>query len=124
MALRGMSQANMNLGISQETEITDGVYTRGLDWSRVVSTDAPSRHRDGVAVFYQSSTRFAVEVVQKFWSKVVGFQMVTGEWRWYIIGCYLAPDDTSMIEIVVTAPKEQPRDAELLVAGEFNMKPS
>ena len=29
-ALRGMSQANMDLGILQETKLTDGVYTRGL----------------------------------------------------------------------------------------------
>ena len=28
LALRGMSQANMDLGILQETKITDGVYTR------------------------------------------------------------------------------------------------
>ena len=28
-ALRGMSQANMDLGILQETKITNGVYTRG-----------------------------------------------------------------------------------------------
>ena len=29
MALRGMSQANMDLGILQETKLTDGIYTRG-----------------------------------------------------------------------------------------------
>ena len=28
-ALRGMSQANMDLGIFQETKVIDGVYTRG-----------------------------------------------------------------------------------------------
>ena len=28
-ALRGMSQANMELGIFQETKITDGVYNPG-----------------------------------------------------------------------------------------------
>ena len=28
-ALRGMSQANMDLGIFQETKVTDGIYTRG-----------------------------------------------------------------------------------------------
>ena len=28
-ALRGISQANMDLGILQETKITNGVYTRG-----------------------------------------------------------------------------------------------
>ena len=28
-AMRGMSQANMNLGIFQEKKLTNGVYTRG-----------------------------------------------------------------------------------------------
>ena len=28
-ALRGMSQANMDLGILQETKLTDGIYTLG-----------------------------------------------------------------------------------------------
>ena len=28
-ALRGMSQDNMDLGILQETKLTDGIYTRG-----------------------------------------------------------------------------------------------
>ena len=28
-ALRGMSQANMDLGIFKETKVTDGIYTRG-----------------------------------------------------------------------------------------------
>ena len=41
-ALRGMSQANMDLGILQETKITDGVYTRGSAGYKFIATDAPS----------------------------------------------------------------------------------
>ena len=41
-ALRGMSQANMDLGIFQETKVTDGIYTRESAWYIVVATDAPS----------------------------------------------------------------------------------
>ena len=41
-ALRGMSQANMDLGILQETKITNGVYTRGSAGYKVIATDAPS----------------------------------------------------------------------------------
>ena len=41
-ALRGISQANMNLGIFQEKKVTDGIYTRGLYGYSVVATDAPS----------------------------------------------------------------------------------
>ena len=36
--------------------------------------------------------------------------------------CYLAPDDTSMIDSVVAALKERPRGAKLLVVGDFNAK--
>ena len=35
------------------------------------------------------------------------------------MGCYLAPDDTSTNERVIEAIREQPKGAELLVAGDF-----
>ena len=40
-ALREMSQANMDLGILQETKLTDRIYTRRLAGYSVVATDAP-----------------------------------------------------------------------------------
>ena len=64
---------------------------------------------------------FAVEAVQQFGPNVVGFQMATGERWWYIVGCYLALDNTLTIESVVAALKERPRGAELLVAGDLNV---
>ena len=51
-ALRGMSQANMDLGIFQETKVTDCIYTCGSAGYSVIATDAPSRHCSGLAVFY------------------------------------------------------------------------
>ena len=51
-ALRGMSQDNMDLGILQETKLTDGIYTRGSAGYRVITTDVPSQQRGGVALFY------------------------------------------------------------------------
>ena len=38
--LGGMSQTNMDLGIFQETKVTDGVYNHGLDGYSVVARDA------------------------------------------------------------------------------------
>ena len=100
-ALRGMSQANMDLGILQETKVTDGIYTRGSARYSVVATDAPSRHHSGITIFHRPVPHFAVEAVQKFGHNVIGFQLATGARWWYIVGCYLAPNDTSMIERVV-----------------------
>ena len=54
-ALRGMAQANIDLGVFQETKCTNGIYTRKSAGYSVVATDAPSRHRGGVGLFYRPS---------------------------------------------------------------------
>ena len=72
-ALWGVSQANMDLGILQETKQTDGMYTRGSARYSVVATDAPSRHRGGVTIFHRPAPHFAVEAVRKYGPNVIGF---------------------------------------------------
>ena len=74
-ALRGMSQANMDLGILQETKITDGIYTRGSASYSVIATDAPIQHHGGDAIFYCSKPHFVVEAVEKFGPNVIGFHL-------------------------------------------------
>ena len=49
--MRGLSQANLDLGILQETTLTVRVYTIGLAGYSAVDTDALSRHCGLVAVF-------------------------------------------------------------------------
>ena len=39
--MRGVYQANMDLGILQDTKVTYGIYTRGSAEYIVVVTDAP-----------------------------------------------------------------------------------
>ena len=63
-ALRVMAQANMDLGIFQETKCTDGIYTRESAGYIVLATDTPIRHRVVVAVFYRPLPLFAVEAVR------------------------------------------------------------
>ena len=72
-------------------------------------------------MFHRLAPHFTVETVQQFAPNVVGFQMVTGERQWCIVGCYLAPNNTSEIERVVKALRERPKGAELLVAGDLNV---
>ena len=110
----------MELGILQETKLTDGIYTRGSAGYSVIATDAPSRHRGGVALFYRSEPHFVMEAVEKFGPNVLGFQLATGAQRWYIVGVYIAPKDTETMERLVEEIRKKPRGAELLVAGDFN----
>ena len=115
-----MSQANMDLGIFQGTKCTDGIYTRDLAGYRVIATDAPSRHRGGVALFYRPSPLFALEAVREYEPNVMSFEVATGVRRWYIIGCYLAPDNTATIERVVTALGDRQKGTALVLAGDLN----
>ena len=41
-ALRGMDQANIDLGVFQETKCTNGIYTRESAGYRVIAIDALS----------------------------------------------------------------------------------
>ena len=61
-----------------------------------------------------------MEEVREYGSNVISFEVVTGRRRWYIIGCYIDPDDNRTIERVVTALGDQPRGTALVVAGDFN----
>ena len=119
-ALRGMEQVNLDMGILQETKITDGVYTRASAGYRVVATDAPSRHRGGIAMFYREGAGFAVEEVRQYGPNVLSFEVVSGRRRWYIVGCYVAPDDAQTIDQLVTALGDQPKGTALVVAGDLN----
>ena len=119
-ALRGMAQANIDLGVFQETKCTDGIYTHQSAGYCVLATDAPSRHCGGVAIFYRLSSLFAVEEVREYGPNVISFEVATGRRRWYIIGCYLAPDDSRTTERVVTELGDQPRGTAIVVAGDFN----
>ena len=55
LALRGVSQDNMYLGIFQGKKLTNSMYTRGSSGYNVVTMDALRRHRRFVAVFYRPS---------------------------------------------------------------------
>ena len=46
--------------------------------------------------------------------------MAMGWWQRYIVGCYLALDDSPTIENVFAAVGQRPRGYELLVAGKLN----
>ena len=120
MALRGVSQANLDMAVLQDTKCIYGIYTHELSGYSVVSMGAFIRHCDRVAVFYCVSLRFSIKAVQQFGTNVVRFHFVKGEQKWYIIGCYFSPDDGLTIECVLVDFGKRPRWSELMVTGNFN----
>ena len=62
-----------------------------------------------------------MESIQQFEINGVVFHIATGEQRCYIIVCYLAPNNTLMIESAIAELKERLWGAELLVTGDLNI---
>ena len=118
-ALRGISQANMDLGVFQETKLNKRIYTRESSGYTVVATAAPSAHSSGVTLFYHTAEHFSVEEFQAHGENFISLQLASGDRRWYIMGCYLAPGYASTIEDVVVAIGNRPRGGNLLVVGDF-----
>ena len=61
-----------------------------------------------------------MEAVREYRPNALSFEVATGGRRWYIIGCYLTPDDARTIEREVTALGDQPIGTALIVAGDLN----
>ena len=75
----------------------------------------------GVVLLYRDSPAFAVEEICHFGANVIVCQLVTGERRWYIVKCYLAPGDGAPICGVEAALVERPKGTELVVVGDLNV---
>ena len=92
-----MDQANVDLSILQETNITNGIYTRFPADLRVVATDVPSCHGEDFALFYNDSRNSTVEGLHTHGPNVLSFQLVSGGIQWHFVGWYLAPHDASTL---------------------------
>ena len=76
-----MSQANMYLGVFQDTKIKRIIYTCESIGYRLVEMEAPSVDSSGVAVFYMAEEHVSLEVLQTYGAKVFNFQMASGDRR-------------------------------------------
>ena len=73
-----MDQANIVLGILQETKTTNRVYVRESAGSCVVTLYALIRHHRGVSLFYRESLRLEVEAHHQHGPHIASFELVTG----------------------------------------------
>ena len=74
----------------------------------MVATEASSANSDSVAIIYRSEEHFSVEVLHTYGENIISFQLASGDRWWYIVGWYLAPEDASTIEDIVTAISKRP----------------
>ena len=111
--LRGMGQANVDVGVFQEKKLTDGIYTRGSAGYKVVVTP--------MLLFYRESPAFSDEAIRQFGANVIVCHLVMGGRFWYIFGFYLVPGNGSTIWYVEATIAERPMGTDLIFVGDLNV---
>ena len=61
-----------------------------------------------------------MEAVWEYGTNVLSFEVATGSRRWYIVGCYLSPEDADTIDQLVTSLVDIPKGTALIVVGDLN----
>ena len=88
----------------------------------MVATRATSPHQGGIALCYQDSKYWQVELVQRHGPNVISFELVTGRQRYPVVGAYIPPADISTIEYVERAlGRFQNSRRQPLLLGDLNV---
>jgi exonuclease III len=120
-ACRALAQMKANIAVLQETKLTQGIYTRHSSGFSVVASEAPSAHQGGLALCWKESPLYELEE-WKFWSPhVLSFRLITGEFKFWVVGCYIPPTSLAELEFVRKACDAQPKGFKPLLIGDFNI---
>ena len=96
IALRAMAQMRIHLGFLLETRITNAIYPHDCCGYKVQATKAKTSSQGGIALFYKSdSDQWCVEGIRTHGPNVISATLVSGSYRWSLVGAYIPPSDTT-----------------------------
>jgi hypothetical protein len=116
-----MKLMGVDCGVFLETKLTKGVYTHWSSGYNIRSTHAPSKWKGGISLFWRASEMYEIEEVEMRGPNVLSFQLVLGTTRWYIMGCYIPPNDLTTITHVEQAWQACPRGCLPILLGNLNI---
>ena len=105
-----------------ETKLTNNRYPKTTSGYRVISSKATSPHQGGVALLWEEGHQdFEVEAVTIVSPNLLTFQLVTGEDRYFVMGVYIPPADTTGVDDLRVAWAARPTNCKPLLLGDFNI---
>jgi hypothetical protein len=105
-----------------ETKLTDDRYPKFVSGYRVIASKATSPRQGGVALLWEEGHRdFEVEAVQVRTPNLLTFQLVTGEERFFVLGAYIPPADTTGVDDLRAAWAACPENCKPILMGDLNI---
>jgi hypothetical protein len=113
---------DVDLGVFLETKLMGGIYTWNLIGYSVITSNAPSAHQGWISFFWWQTkhTRSRTGACRP---NVLSFVIVIGSQCFYVMGCYIPPNDLpTLVPQVKQALIECPKGHTPLLLGNLNIK--
>ena len=119
-AAKGLAQMGVRAAVLMEMKVTDNQYPKFLSEYKIIVSKVTSHSQGGVAfIWKEGHDSFEVEVAPVVHSNLLTFQLVMGYERFYVMGIYTPPNDTTGVDAFWTAWKACPDDCVPLVMGDL-----
>jgi hypothetical protein len=116
-----MKLMGVDFGNLLETKLTKGMYTCWSSGYHVQATHVLSAWQGGISLFWRASDLYEVEEVELHGPNVLSFQLVSGATRYYIVGCYILPNNLTTLTHVEQAWMACPKSCLPIVLGDLNI---
>ena len=122
-AAKGLRQMGVGCAVLTKTKLTDDQYPKFVQGYHVIALRATSPRQGGVALLWRDLEElgFLVEAATVVSPNVLTFQLVTGGVRFYIMGAYIPPADTTGVDDLCSAWDKCPANGHPLLLGDLNI---
>jgi hypothetical protein len=118
-AVKGLAQMGVNCVV---LTITNNKYPRYVSGFKIILLTATSHSQGGIALLWNKGhSSFEVEAAKIITPNLLTFQLVTGYERFYVMGTYIPPNDTTGVDALRKAWASCPANCIPLVLGDLNV---
>jgi hypothetical protein len=112
----------VNCAVLTEVKITNNKHPRCTSGFKIISLKATSHSQGGIALLWnEGHASFEVKVAKIATLNLLTFQLVTGYKRFYVMGIYIPPNDTTGVDALCEAWALCPANCIPLVLGNLNV---
>jgi hypothetical protein len=98
-AAKGLVQMGAGCAILTEVKITTDKYPKYASGYTIISSKATSHSQGGIALLWKEGhNSFKVEAAKVVTPNLLTFQLVSGYERFYVMGIYIPPNDTTGVD--------------------------
>jgi hypothetical protein len=121
-AAKGLAQMGVNCAVLTEVKITNNKHPRCASGFKVILLKATSHSQGGIALLWnEDHASFEVEAAKIVTPNLLTFLLVMGYKRFYVMGTYIPPNNTTGMDALRKAWASCPANCIPLVLGNLNI---